>query len=82
MYMIRYPSLLFQINENDSVAQILDSHVWTLCSNVFVCNLRVEVFPGTDLNRLRSLVKTYLSQVSQFLCICLPKLFSILDCCL
>ena len=64
-FLLSYPFYFpfHQILDNDSIAQVLECHVWTLCSGVFISNLRVEVFPGSDMLRLRSMIKNYLSQV-------------------
>lgn len=53
-----------QINELDSVAQIAECHVWTLCSNTIVGNIRVEIFPGSDSFKLQKVIKSILSEVT------------------
>ena len=45
------------------MSQIQEIHVWTLCSGQYVANIRVEVYPGSDVKRLQTVIKTIFSQV-------------------
>ena len=56
-------SSLTQVVELDGVTQVLEAHVWTLCSGSYVANIRVEVFPHADTRRLQVAAKSILAQV-------------------
>ena len=48
--------------------QILENHSWTLCTGHHISNLRIQVFPGTDTQRLHSVIKSMLAQVCVSCC--------------
>ena len=45
------------------MTHVLKCHVWTLCTNVHVANVRVEVYPGSDLSQIHAIIKTILKEV-------------------
>ena len=40
--------------------------MWSLCTGVYIANIRVEVFPGSDTKKLHTVIKTILTQVEHF----------------
>ena len=52
-----------QILELKNVAQVLQCHVWTLCTDEYIANVAVEVHPGSDVSHLHVAIKSILTEV-------------------
>lgn len=46
-----------------NVAQVLQCHVWTLCTDEYIANVAVEVHPGSDVSHLHVVIKSILTEV-------------------
>ena len=57
-----------------NVAQVLQCHVWTLCTDEYIANVAVEVHPGSDVSHLHVAIKSILTEV------CLLSLVKIVLC--
>jgi zinc transporter 5/7 len=53
---------LQKIVELEHVAQVLEYHAWTLCTGTHIANIRIEIFPGSDLHRLHNIIKSILTK--------------------
>ncbi len=57
----------FQVTELDGVYSIHEPHFWTLCSDVFVGTIKIEVAPNADAKYIVSQTHNIFTQVSIFI---------------
>ena len=59
-----------QVSQLEGVYAVQEPHFWTLCSDVYVGSIKVEVSPKADARYITSQTHNIFTQVGSLSCIC------------
>ena len=63
MWLLLHTTLNFQVSQLEGVYSIQDPHFWTLCTDVFIGMIKLEVAPDADMKYVQSQTHNIFYQV-------------------